>query len=343
MRRLLVAALAAAALMLTGITPALKAQPGPPNRFYGNLTIDGSNAPVGTVVTALVSGKECGTRTTDAVGQYWVDVASASQTSGCAAPGDTVSFRAGARAAAETAQWQGGTFSKLDLNVSSTGPVPSPSPGPSQSRFTVARLDMSSPCIPAGGGARCDDNRLKLWTGDTAAWTAEMARQGKPAPSPDDVFLLTYEYRIGANDPAAITSLAKGLGWPKVYITAVKFRGSAQGEADEYIEITNVGGAPQDMTGWRAHAVQSGADFFFSDGSVLEPGATCRFYTAQTQDDSCPGSVNVATQGVWDDNAGIAELWYDPLALLADRTQYNADPISQPPPPNLRGVAGPLG
>jgi hypothetical protein len=42
-----------------------------------------------------------------------------------------------------------------------------------------------------------------------------------------------------------------------------------------------------------------------------------------------------ATRGVWDDAAGTAELWYDPLALTADRTRYSADPAAQPPPPNL--------
>jgi hypothetical protein len=123
----------------------------------------------------------------------------------------------------------------------------------------------------------------------------------------------------------------------------VRFRGAAGGEADEYIEISNVGGLAQDMTGWRAHSVESGADFFFTEGTVLEPGATCRFYTGQTQADSCPGSVNVSPSGVWSDDGGTAELWYDPLALLADRARFSADPGNQPPAPNLRGVAQPAG
>jgi hypothetical protein len=341
MRRLLLAVLAGTAL-LTGSSAALNAQPGPPNRFYGNLTIDGNAAPTGTVVTAMVNGKECGTRTTDVAGQYWVDVASSAQTAGCAEAGNMVSFRAGSRTAAETAEWQGGVFSKLDLNVSGSGTVPMPGTG-SQGQFTLSRMDFSSPCIPASGQSRCDDTRLKLWTGDQATWEAEFARQGKPAPTPDDVFLATYEYRIGAFDPAAITSLARGLFWPKVYITAIRYRGTGAAEADEYIEITNVGGAPQDMTGWRARAVESGTDFFFTDGTVLEPGATCRFYTGQTNADSCPGTVNVSAGGVWNNDGGSAELWYDPLALLADSTRYSADSGNQPPPPNLRGVSQPSG
>lgn len=340
MRRLF-AALASVAAVLVGASPALHAQPGPPNRFYGSLMIDGVAAPIGTQVTAVINGKDCGSRATDTPGQYWVDAASSGQIAGCGDPGATVSFRVGSRMAAQSAPWQGGIFSKLDLTVSGSG-APPPTGG-TQSRFTMSRLDFSSPCIPEAGQARCTETRLRFWTGDPTTWAEEFARQGRPAPSPDDVFLATYEYRIGANDPAAITSLARGLGWPKIYITAVRYRGSAPGEADEYIEISNVGGAPQDMTGWRARAVESGVDFFFTDGTVLEPGAVCRFYTNQTQADSCPGSINVSDRGVWDDSAGTAELWYDPLALLADRTRYNADPNNQPPPPNLRGVTGPLG
>jgi hypothetical protein len=342
MRRLIVAALAGIAVLLAGAPPELQAQPGPPNRFYGSLRIDGNNAPVGTQVTAVIGGKDCGVRATDTAGQYWVDAASSGQTAGCGDPGAAVSFRVGTRMAAETAQWQGGLFSKLDLTVSGSG-VPTPPGTGMQGSFSVSRLDFGSPCIPAAGQSVCDETRMKLWTGDTAAWTEEFARQGKPEPTPDDIFVATYEYRIGANDPAAITSLARGLLWPKVYITAIRYRGAAAGEADEYIQISNVGGAAQDMTGWRAHAVEGGADFFFSEGSVLEPGASCRFYTNQEQPDSCPGSVRVSESGVWADSGGAAELWYDPLALLADATRYSANPATQPPPPNLQGVAGPVG
>jgi hypothetical protein len=233
--------------------------------------------------------------------------------------------------------------SELNLTVGGTTPTPTPTPAPpAATRFTLARLDFdpaNSRCIPAVGQSSCDGTRQNLWGGNQAAWTAEFERQGKPAPTPDEVFVATYEFRIGAGDPAAVSSVAQGLGWPKIYISAIRFRGTGPAEADEYVEIRNVGGASQDMTGWRLQAVETLTDFFFSDGTVLEPGAYCRFYTGQTQDDSCPGTINVAAAGVWNDDAGTAELWYDPLALLADRTQYSADPNAQPLPPNVRGVS----
>lgn len=364
MRRLVLVALTGVAIVVLAVAPTLAAQPSPPNRFYGGLTIDNQPAPAGTQVRAFVGDKDCTTQRdpfTVPAGQYAVEVAGTSQIQGCAAEGSEITFRVGTRTANEKGAFRTGQFTKLDLTVGGTlatatpgptasatptpTPSPTPTPTPPAQTGTVARLDLNpdtSRCIPPAGEESCSDGRDKLWKGDTAAWTAEYARQGKPAPSADDIFVQTYEYRIGANDPAAIASLARGLGWPKMYITAIKFRGAAPGEADEYIEITNVGGAAQDMTGWRAFAVDSATDFFFSDGTVLEPRAVCRFYTGQTQADSCPGSINVATGGVWNDNAGSAELWYDPLALLADKTRYSADPANQPPPPNLR-LASPAG
>ncbi len=338
----------------------LLAQGNPPNRFYGSLTLDGSPAPAGTRVRAFIADKDCTPQREPfqaPVGQYAVEVAHANQIPGCGTDGAQISFRVNDRATVPLGTFQTGQFTRLDLTITGAGapaatatvaaapaaatPAPTAAPPPSAGRFTTAWLNLSpdaSRCVPPGSDARCDEVRQRLWIGDQTAWTAEMARLGRPAPTPDEVFILTYEFRIGAADPAAITSLAQGLGWPKVYVTAVKFRGAAAGEADEYVEITNVGGASQEMTGWRAFSVQSATDFFFSDGSVLEPGARCRFYTGAAQPDSCPGSFNVATQGVWDDTAGSAELWYDPLALLADKTRYAAEPSAQPPPPNLVGT-----
>lgn len=329
------------AIVAAGFAP-VTAQPSPPTRFYGSVTVDGVGAAAGTAVRAFVGEKDCTTQTFPVgAGQYAIETAHTSQVAGCGTPGGEVSFRIGTRTANEKGTFEVGSFKRVNLTFGGTPPPPPPPP--SSQQLSLARLPMNSdtaPCIPVEGQTACDDTRQKLWVGDQAAWTAEMARQGKPEPNGEELFLLTYELRIGAMDPAAIASLAQGLGWPKVYITAVQFQGTAAGEADEFVELMNVGGASQDMTGWRLNAVESNTDFYFSDGTVLEPGARCRFYTNQIQADSCPGTVNVSTSGVWNDGSGRADLWYDPFQLLADRTRYNADPANQPPPPNLRAVSG---
>src|SRR5690349_5630149 len=49
----------------------------PPTRFWGTLTINGALAPIGTRVTAVIDGRDCGSRVTTTGGQYWVDAISA--------------------------------------------------------------------------------------------------------------------------------------------------------------------------------------------------------------------------------------------------------------------------
>jgi hypothetical protein len=69
MRKWLFCPLIVAALLLCAI-PAYADIPTLPHAFYGTLTILGSPAPVGTVVTAEVNSVQCGSITTTVAGQY---------------------------------------------------------------------------------------------------------------------------------------------------------------------------------------------------------------------------------------------------------------------------------
>jgi len=68
-RKWLLCPLIVVALLLCAI-PAYAAMPAIPHAFYGTLTVAGSPAAVGTVVTAEVGGVECGSITTTVAGQY---------------------------------------------------------------------------------------------------------------------------------------------------------------------------------------------------------------------------------------------------------------------------------
>ena len=68
-RKWLLCPLIVAALLLCAI-PAYADAPAVPHAFYGTLTVAGSPAAAGTVVTARVGGVECGSITTTVVGQY---------------------------------------------------------------------------------------------------------------------------------------------------------------------------------------------------------------------------------------------------------------------------------
>lgn len=351
--------IAAAALLvaIAGYTRISHAQ-APPMRAYGSLTIDGRPAPVGTSVTAEVNGRDCGSKVTTTAGQYTVDVLDQGYISGCARPDDPVVFKVGTRYAAEVFPFSGGYFIEANLTISgaatrpaaatptptpsptpSATPTPSPTPTPTSAPpFSVSLLDLNTPCIPEGTQVLCDSARTALWNGDQAAWTARYRAQNQPDPSPDDVFTQTFGFRIEAGDPAAIGAVAQALGWPHLRITGARYRGTQATEGDEWVEIRNLGGASQDMTGWSVRVGDGTTRWTFQEGFTLEGGRTCRFYTGAARDDSCPGSANISLTGVLPNDAGILSLWVDYFDLKAVEVRYSANPIAQPPPPNLQGA-----
>ncbi len=300
--------------------------PSPPNRFYGTVQVNGAPAPDGTSVIAVVGDTECG-RSETVGGAYRLDVPPATTRPGCGGDGQVVRFRVAEVPALQTAPWRGASFTELNLAVQIAP-------------FHTAALDLGSPCIPPPGQGRCDPARLRLWSGEQEAWNLLFRALGAPDPTPDRVFAEVIRMRLEAGDPALVSLFAQRLGWPYVKITAVRFRGTPPAEADEYVEIANLGGAPQPMTGWRLRIGSSGAEFRFQPGAVLSAGQRCRAYTNLTRPDSCPGFGFGSTFGLWDDDTDTATLIVDQPALVADHTGYRADPLQQPAPPALRGVVG---
>jgi hypothetical protein len=306
----------------------LAAQPGilPPNRFFGTLTLGGQPAPAGTQITATIGGVVCGARSTADAGRYQIDVVAASERPGCGTSGAAVSFRAGDATANETGTWAAGQFTRLNLSAGAGG----------GGDFEMARLDLESPCIPVAGQPVCDDERRRLWAADPVAWGAVLAARGRPNPTPEQVFDEALSMRLDARDPAAQSALTRLMGWAHPRITALRFRGTAPAQADEWVEITNLGGAAQTMGGFVLRAQPSGAEYVFPSSFTLEPGTACRVYAAEPGPRACPGSFGRGA--VWDDTAGTAVLIYAPVDWTVDSPSYSAPPDRQPPPPNLRGV-----
>ena len=371
MRSLLIAAalLAAVATGVAGVVDLLHAQ-GPPTRFFGTLTIDGAPAPAGTRVIAEMEGKDCShyppVSLSQPAGRYLVDALGGLP--GCGGEDTIVFFKVGPRYAAQTGIYNSGIFVELHLTVSGAGerpvvavqtpvptpsptpeptptptptpmPTPTPTPTPTATPFAIAVVDLNSPCIPAPGLLVCDQTRQRLWNGDQAAWTARFRSEGRPDPSPDEVFVQTLGFRIEAGDPATIGAVAQSLGWPHIRIVGVRFRGRTANELDEWVELRNLGGAPQDMSGWSVRVEGTPFRWTFEPGFVLQPGQSCRFYTGNPDPDACPGSINIATSGVLRNDAGGVSLWVDFLELKADEVRYIADPSFQPPPPHLQGFS----
>jgi len=124
-RRWLLCPLVILALFLC-VIPAYADIPTLPHAFYGTLTIGGSPAPVGTVVTAKVGGVQCGSITTTVVGQYGGSGAFDAKltVSGEIATGATIYFYAGGSVANETSTFSAGAVTQLNLTVTITDITP---------------------------------------------------------------------------------------------------------------------------------------------------------------------------------------------------------------------------
>jgi len=162
------------ALLLCAI-PAYADTPTIPHAFYGTLTIGGSAASVGTVVTAKVGGVECGSITTTVAGQYGGSGAFDAKlaVTGDIATGATISFYIGGNEAGETCTFNTGAVTELNLTVTDTT-APS---------VTIVALtpDPTTDDTPTFTGTATDglSNISSVeYKVDTGSWTAATASDG---------------------------------------------------------------------------------------------------------------------------------------------------------------------
>ena len=117
--------LVAVAALLASVPAIVSAQVPPPNRFHGSVTVDGRPASVGTTVAAWANGRQVATVVTTTLGRYPI-----LEVSGLS-PNTPVSFRVNGVEANETANWQQGTVTPLNLTASSTA-VPATEAAPTE-------------------------------------------------------------------------------------------------------------------------------------------------------------------------------------------------------------------
>ena len=103
--------------------------PTPPNRFFGDVTLNGAPAAAGTDVSVSIGGTVCGQTTVQADSTYVLDAVSSGQTAGCGTEGASVSFAVGGSPAG-TATWSSGQFTELDLAGAPAPPTVQPTVAP---------------------------------------------------------------------------------------------------------------------------------------------------------------------------------------------------------------------
>ena len=81
----------------------------------------------------------------------------------------------------------------------------------------------------------------------------------------------------------------------------------------EYVEITNHGNAPQDMSGWHVFGSKdrddSSDDYYFPAGFALAPGASVRLHSGQDGVDAPPNDIYWTTRNVWNNDGETVYLW----------------------------------
>jgi hypothetical protein len=305
-----------------------QALPLPPHRFFGAATVNGQPAAAGTVITSFIGSAECGSFTVAVAGRYVVDVLGSAQQMGCGRGGETIQFRIGNQTATQMPTFRTGGFEMLDLTFGGSAAQP----------FNAAflNLDDPRPCIPVAPQTSCDATRTALWNGDQAAWQARFAAQGLPAPTPDDVFVQTLGLRIESDDPATVGSLARQLGWAHVRLFGVKYGGAGQ-----FVEVRNLGGAAQDLSGWSVRIGNSPVAWNFNSGFSIQPAQTCRLYVSGSGDNACPTMSGPAAGAMLPATQGAVQLWVNFLDWKVGEIFYTSDPSMQPPPPNPVGTTLP--
>jgi hypothetical protein len=153
---------AVVALISSLMVASVSAQPPtPPNRFFGNATLNGKAAPAGTNVTATISGNVCGQTTVKDDSTYVLDVLSSGQTAGCGTEGASVSFTVAGNPAG-SGTWSSGKFTQMDLaGMAAPTAVPA-TPMPV----------TPTPIVVTGTGGYLDDSSGTAWWAYTAAGLA---------------------------------------------------------------------------------------------------------------------------------------------------------------------------
>ena len=107
-----------------------------------------------------------------------------------------------------------------------------------------------------------------------------------------------------------------------IKIKSIQFKGRIKRtEGDEYVEITNSGDSPADISGYKVTAGNR-QSFVLPAKSVLEPGKSVRVYT--NFDDAATGGLSFNSKtAIWNNKGDAGEL-LDTSAKVISRYAYGS-------------------
>lgn len=280
--------------LVAGVSAAGDTPPAPvlPHEFYGGVTIGGSPAPAGTVITATIEGAECGSVQTGEDGQYGdtdrrlggrLDVTGTADQAGA-----TIVFLVNGVAAEETAVFASGAVTALDLSAAG-GSTPTPTSstpgggggggGSSKDPTSQITYDPDAPAVP------------EVFTGSAPLTTSTAGVVLKPVT-------VTTEDKVGAVTILEGTVARDRDGNPLGEVTCSK------------VTLADVPPAPPGTT--IAVALRCGPA-----GATFDPPAILT-YTLSTEE--------------WakiDDGAKLSVMWYNPESGEWQEIAATVDPAAR--------------
>jgi hypothetical protein len=108
---------------------------------------------------------------------------------------------------------------------------------------------------------------------------------------------------------------------PEIVISDIFYNGlEYRTEGDEYVEVSNAGTSPGDISGYHIEDGGLGETFFFPEGTLLPAGASVRVYT-NLYDPSTGGFSFGSKRAIWNNKGDIGRI-YDASNNLVDEYAY---------------------
>ncbi len=293
-------------VLLFSAVPAYADIPTMPHAFYGTLTIDGSDAVVGTVVTAKVGGVQYGSITTTVAGQYGGSGAFDAKltVSGDIANGATISFYINGVDTTQTYAFSTGTVTELNLTAEATSDTTPPSV-----TITALTPDPTNDNTPTFTGTATDtaSNISSVeYKVDTGGWTAATASDGAFNSTSEGYTFTT-------------TALADGVH--TVYVRATDAASNTTAEANYASDSFTVDtGAPLSVTGTSPATGATGVAINTTVSVTFSEAMDASTITTSSFTLSNGGSVS----GTVSYDSGTFTATFTPGASLSYNTIYTA-------------------
>jgi competence protein ComEC len=126
----------------------------------------------------------------------------------------------------------------------------------------------------------------------------------------------------GSADSSTLPDESEQTGATDVQITYIFYDGLVyRTESDEYVEITNLGSEPQDLTGWVLKDISEGYPSFTFPSYILASGQSVRVYTDEIHPEYGGFSFG-STEAVWNNSSPDTAVLYNAEGDEVSRKSY---------------------